>query len=261
MSNFDPRISTAEQAARMGGHIAMDSFRENIITETKENRLDLLTTADKNVQDAIIDEIQGKFPNDTIIAEEDNQNDDIPNDNTAWIVDPIDGTQNYACGSKIWSNSIAIVDELDSICGVNYMPALDDMYVSKSGMATRNESQISVSNKTDIKSFRVSPISWWDRNEREHYTHIVSEIVQNFGDLIRFGSVQCALSSVADGSIEGAITDRKTYIWDTVAGVQLVRSAGGVVTDIKGDPWDYNSQGLVASNGNRHDEILSIVQD
>jgi len=77
----------------------------------------------------------------------------------------------------------------------------------------------------------------------------------------RFGCAQLELAMVASGALEGTMTNLRANSWDTVAGVQLIREAGGVVTDLEGDRWRHDSAGIVASNGGIHDELLAAARE
>jgi myo-inositol-1(or 4)-monophosphatase len=118
-----------------------------------------------------------------------------------------------------------------------------------------------VSDVSDPERFVVSPTIWWPPDRRDEYATAIQAILDRFGDMRRYGCAQAALSLVADGGLEGAITNVSANPWDTVAGVHLVRAAGGVVTDVEGDPWRHDSTGLVASNGEAHDEVLAAARD
>jgi myo-inositol-1(or 4)-monophosphatase len=89
----------------------------------------------------------------------------------------------------------------------------------------------------------------------------MAALIRAFGDLRRFGSAQVTLAKVAAGSLDAAASAQpRPNPWDTVAGVYMVERAGGTVTDVHGDPWDPGCDGLVASNGTAHDEVLAVVQ-
>jgi myo-inositol-1(or 4)-monophosphatase len=97
-------------------------------------------------------------------------------------------------------------------------------------------------------------------DRRDEYARACEAIVERFADLRRPGSAQAALAELAAGSVEGVVTNVDTNPWDTVAGVHLVRQAGGRVTDLEGNRWRHDSRGLVASNGHLHDEVLAAAQ-
>ncbi|MDZ7730119.1 MAG: inositol monophosphatase family protein [Natrialbaceae archaeon] len=84
-------------------------------------------------------------------------------------------------------------------------------------------------------------------------------MVDDFGDIRRFGSAQIELATVAAGGLEAAVTDVPAYPWDTVAGVAMVRAAGGTVTDLEGEPWKPDARGMVASNGAIHGDLLETL--
>ncbi|MGA9401891.1 inositol monophosphatase family protein, partial [Haladaptatus sp.] len=124
-----------------------------------------------------------------------------------------------------------------------------------------NGEEIAVSDRTDPETFTVCPTIWWDFDRREEYAATVEGIVKRFGDMRRFGCAQIVLGMVASGALDGTVTNVVPNPWDTVAGVFMVRRAGGTVTDIHGEPWTTESRGLVASNGEAHDEVLAAARE
>jgi myo-inositol-1(or 4)-monophosphatase len=101
----------------------------------------------------------------------------------------------------------------------------------------------------------------WGRDRRDEYAAACRAVVERFGDLRRLGSAQAQLAMVAAGTLDGVVTNVYANPWDTVAGVHLIRLAGGTVTDVHGDRWRHDSHGLVASNGAIHEQLLGAAQE
>ena len=101
--------------------------------------------------------------------------------------------------------------------------------------------------------------TWGAAPYRDQEFDYNAEIVERFGDMRRFGSAQLTLSMVAEGALDATITNVDCNPWDTVAGVHMVRAAGGTVTDIHGERWHADSEGMVATNGTAHDAVLAAV--
>jgi myo-inositol-1(or 4)-monophosphatase len=137
---------------------------------------------------------------------------------------------------------------------------MGDVYVADESGTVRNGDPVSVSEGDDPETFAVAPLLWWPRNRRAEYAAAVTEAVEWFDDLRRYGSAQATLSFVADGGLDAAFTNRRGDPWDTVAGAYMVEQAGGTVTDLAGDPWRHDSEGLVASNGNAHEAVLAAAR-
>jgi myo-inositol-1(or 4)-monophosphatase len=138
---------------------------------------------------------------------------------------------------------------------------VQDAYTVGEGSVTRNGEVVATSERTDPETFGVALVARWGR-DRSRLLGAVSETVnERCGDLRRFGSLQATLAFVASGEIEAAVTTEPTTPWDTLAGVGLIRAAGGTVTGLDGDPWTLDSNGLVATNGEAHEAVLDAVTE
>ncbi|WP_331233868.1 inositol monophosphatase family protein [Natronorarus salvus] len=253
------RVAVAERAARAGGDVALSRFRRGIDVETKGEKTDVVTEADRRAQQRVIEVLTESFPDDAIVGEEEGALKEVPEGGAAWIVDPIDGTNNFVREIPVWATSVAAVIDGEPVAAANVMPALGDRYVG-ARTVRRNGVETSVSDRTDPERCTVVPTMWWDRDHRAEYTAAAGAIVERFGDMRRFGCAQAALSHVADGGIDGLFYEGYANPWDTVAGVHLVRRAGGRVTDVHGERWRHDSEGIVASNGAVHDEVLEAAR-
>ncbi|MXV60560.1 inositol monophosphatase [Natronorubrum sp. JWXQ-INN-674] len=254
------KAAVVKRAARAGADVALEGFRSDLAITTKEGKTDVVTQADRNAQDRVIEVIREAYPDEPIVGEEADALKSVPEEGPAWVIDPIDGTNNYVRDMRFWTTSVAAVVDGEPIAAANILPAESDTFVADADDTRLNETSVSVSERTDPETFTVVPTIWWGFDERDEYAAACREIVTRFGDLSRYGSVQGTLALIAAGSIEGTITNVEPKPWDTIAGVHLVRQAGGVVTDLEGDPWTYASTGLVASNGTAHDEVLAAAR-
>lgn len=257
----EDRVSVAERAARAGSEVALAAFRTGIDVETKSGKTDVVTAADRDAQRRVIEVIRETHPEDAIVGEEEDELKSVPESGAAWIIDPIDGTNNFVRDTKIWATSVAAVEDGDTVAAVNVLPALGDTYIAGEDGVTRNGDPVSVSSKTDPETFVVVPTIWWDFDHRDEYARACEAIVERFADMRRYGCAQAVLSMVACGQVEGVITNVPPNAWDSVAGVHLVRQAGGVVTDVHGERWEPGATGLVASNGAAHDVVLEAAQE
>ncbi len=255
------RLRTARRASERGGAVARQQFREEQSVEYKDNKTDVVTPVDRAAQDAAADVIAADYPEDPIISEEGDGPGSVPDDGAAWVVDPIDGTNNYVRGVRVWGTSVAAVVDGEPVAAVNHFPALGDTYTAGRVGPRRNGRPVRVSERTDPERFTVAPTVWWAYDRRDEYAAATRAVVERFGDLARFRCAQATLSAVADGSLDAAFTNVDTNPWDTVAGVHLVRQAGGTVTDLDGHHWTNDSTGLIASNGQRHDVVLAAARE
>jgi myo-inositol-1(or 4)-monophosphatase len=253
------RARVAEQAARVGAAVAAGSFRRGIPVETKEEATDVVTQADRDAQARVIDCIHSSYEANAIVGEEADELKSVPDDGPAWVVDPIDGTNNFVRELQVWCTAVAAVRDGDPVAAAVVAPELGDVYVADDRTVERNGDAIAVSDRSDPETCTVVPTMWWGRDRRDEYAAACRALVERFGDIRRMGSAQAQLAMVAAGTLDGAVTNVYANPWDTVAGVHLIRRAGGTVTDVHGDPWRHDSRGLVASNGAIHDELLAAV--
>lgn len=258
---MEERAECALRAAEAGASVAMASFRsDHVDVETKEGKTDLVTQTDRDAQAQVVDVIEDQFPDEVVVGEEDEETGTVPDDGPAWVVDPIDGTNNYVRGLRGWSTSVAATVDGDVVAGGTVCPALDDTYRLEADTATRNGEELSVSDRADPGTFTVVPSVWWTHDRRAEYAAACRGIIERFGDMRRLGSTQLELALCAAGGIDAVVTNVRTNPWDTLVGAGLVEAAGGVVTDVDGDPWRHDGRGLVASNGEAHDVVLAAAR-
>jgi myo-inositol-1(or 4)-monophosphatase len=259
---MDPtrRLAAAERAARAGGSLAERLFRTDLAVETKEGKTDRVTVADRDTQRRVLSELADLHPHEAVVGEEEDELKAVPETGPAWVVDPIDGTNNYVGGSRVWATAVACVEDGEPVAAVVEMPSLGDTYAAADSGTRLNGEDCAVSDVSDPEAFSVAVPGFWALDERERLTGLVEGIGARFGDLRRIGSAQATLAGVARGGHEAAVTDVRMNPWDTVAGVHLVREAGGTVTDLAGERWRHDSTGLVASNGACHDALLDALE-
>ncbi|GAA0229380.1 inositol monophosphatase family protein [Haladaptatus pallidirubidus] len=261
MTDTNARFRLAKRAATAGSEIAAEGFRNDIAVETKSNKTDVVTEADRQSQRRVIEVVREEYPDDAIVGEEDDELKEVPAEGDVWIIDPIDGTNNFVRGIPIWATSVAAVRDGETVAAANVCPALGDVYTADAEGTYLNGEQVTVSDRTDPETFTVCPTLWWDFDRRDEYAATARGIVERFGDMRRFGCAQIVLGMVASGALDGTVANVVPNPWDTVAGVHMVRQAGGQATDIHGEPWTTGSRGLVASNGEAHDEVLAAARE
>ena len=258
--DVDERVAVTEEAARAGAALANEHFRSDIDVETKGDDDDVVTEADRAAQRVVIDEIRESFPEDAVVGEEEDERKTVPDEGPAWVIDPIDGTNNYVRDIPVWATAVAAVVDGEPVAAAIVAPALGDVYTATPAGAFRNGDPIAVSDVSDPRRAVVDPTIWWDHDARDEYARACEAIVSRFSDMRRLGAAQVVLPTVAAGGFEGTITNLRANPWDTVAGVFAIRQAGGRVTDLDGTRWRHDSTGLVASNGDLHDEVLAAAR-
>jgi len=244
--------------AKKGASVAESLFKSNLQVNTKKSKLDYVTNADIKSQSKMIEVIKSTHSSDTIICEENEKTEKVPKSGNYWTVDPIDGTSNFVAGNPFWSTSVAAVRNHETKAAATIAPALSEIYVIRNNRAFYNGEMAVVSDKNELDEFTVAAVLRYGTNLDEKFSDLLKYSLLQFGDLRRLGSAQLTLGMVARGALDACFAIQPNpNPWDTIAGVKLVRQAGGEVTDINGNRWYPDSCGLIATNGNAHEKILS----
>jgi myo-inositol-1(or 4)-monophosphatase len=223
-----------------------------------KRRRDLLTAADTETESAVIAQIRKHWPQHSILGEESGAH--LRQSEFCWIIDPVDGTTNFARGLPTFACSVALCRNLEPILGLVEVPYLRERFTSARGKgAFLNGKRLSVSQVPDIHSALLATGFPYIRNEVERNN------VDNFGklclmchDMRRIGVASVDLAYVAAGRFDGYW---ELYLkpWDVAAGALMVREAGGRVTDFRGgNDWLFG-ENCVASNGRLHDELRGLL--
>lgn len=261
MDDHPDRAATALRAARLGGETAMGAFRGELDVEMKTSAVDLVTDADRTAQARAVEVITQEF-GETVVAEEeaDGISAELPTEGPAWVIDPIDGTHNFVAGMRLWTTSVAAVVDGEPVAAANVLPAVGDIYEAGPDGVHRNGAPLEVSDRSSPETFAVAALVYPGPASREIHAATCRAIVYRFGDLRRLGSAQATLSMVASGELDAAIAPGGLTPWDGIAGAHLVECAGGTVTDLAGERWQSGTDGLVASNGHAHDEVVEAAR-
>jgi len=256
------RQAVAAAAVDAGREAALSSFRTGMNVERKAHGMDRVTAADRESQERALAAIGERYPGEPAVAEESGEEEpSVPDDGAAWIVDPIDGTNNFAAGNRVWAVSVAGTVDGEPVTAVTDCPALGDRYAAADANATRNGEPTSTTATEDPAEATVATVFGLDPADRPAYVGVADATLRRFGDLRRLGSAQAVLAMVAAGELDGAVSAVELAPWDTVAGVHLVRTAGGRVTTLSGDRWRHDATGLAASNGDPriHEALLAAA--
>lgn len=254
------RATISVDAAHTGAEYAYRHFQSDLTVEQKSSKTDIVTEIDRLTQRQITSVIRGRFPDDVIVGEEEDEQETVPEKGYTWIIDPIDGTQNFTRGIHDWTTSVAVVKDGDPLSAVNVAPVRSNTYRATENGARRDGHPISVSDTTDPEAFVVAPTLRWTPEDSKIIGPLSEILVNQFGEIRRLGSAQLTLSMVASGALDAAVAfTEDPNAWDTVAGAYHVIQAGGTVTDLDGNSWRPHSRGIVASNGKAHDTLLDAV--
>ena len=254
-------LTIARDAAEAGAEIACQYFREGIGNDFKRDRMDPVSKADQEAQERIIDVLAEREPDAAIVGEENDARKSVPESGAGWIIDPIDGTNNFVRDNRLWGVSLARTVDGEPVAAATALPATGDTYAAGTDVVERNGVACSVSDRIEPSSLIVAPIFGLKDRDRDDYDVVTSYIHHELGDLRRLGSGQTSLAMVACGEIDAAISTVHMTAWDTVAGAHMVRAGGGRVTDLAGERWRHDSESLIATNGEIHEEILTGLRE
>lgn len=249
----------AIEAAHQAGKLLRENFRHGHHFDLKSGFRDLVTEFDRRAEEIIVSLIRKNFPEHSILTEEGSVR---PTDTAPyqWIIDPIDGTTNFAHGFPFFAVSIALYEEDEPLVGVVYNPIHDELFVGEAGHgAYLNGQPIRVSQTKTLHESLVMTgfpyderliskhLIWWERFARKTQT------------LRRLGSSALALAYLAAGRADG-YWELDLKPWDMAAAVLIVREAGGRVTDLRGNRLNLYGGEVLATNGRIHEAMIAILQ-
>jgi myo-inositol-1(or 4)-monophosphatase len=247
-----------QDLARKAGRLLCEKLNSKHRIRYK-GTIDLVTEADKMAEKMIIEAISRRFPDHGILSEESAERNEKAS--LRWIVDPLDGTTNYAHGFPFFCVSIALEQNGRMILGVVYDPIRDELFVARHQRgASLNGRRIRVSKTGDLsKSLLATGFPYDIRESKENNLNYFNAMALQAQAVRRPGAAALDLAYLAAGRLDG-FWELKLKPWDTAAGCLLVEEAGGVVTDLKGRPWTVDSPGVIGSNGLIHDQMIKVIQ-
>jgi myo-inositol-1(or 4)-monophosphatase len=263
-------LQVAERAARVGGEIAARFFRQEFAVFTKSSATgsvgyNLVSDADLEAERAIVAMIRNTFPEHAVLGEELHGGDGVSESVLAsehlWVVDPIDGTNNFVHGIPHFGVSVAYYHQGHAICGAMGNPVRDDWFLASRGEgAFHNGLRVRVADNPRLEEALIGFGYYYDRGAMMEATlAAVSDLLRrNIHGVRRMGAATLDLAYVGLGCF-GAFFEYELAPWDFAAGRLFVEEAGGKVTTGRGEPLRLAKSSLLASNGLIHDAILEIV--
>ncbi|MBN2620311.1 inositol monophosphatase [candidate division WOR-3 bacterium] len=254
---YDEFLVFTQRLAQNVGDLLYRDCQNTKLIEHK-GAVDLVTQFDRQSQDLIVKDIEQRYPDHGILSEEDIMKDSA--NPMKWIIDPLDGTTNFAHGLPIWSLSIALEREGDVIVGVVYDPTRQELFSAQQGRgAWLNGVLIKISTTADLdKALLVTGFPYDIRestmNNLDHFGKfaLCSQAVR------RLGSAALDLCYTACGRFDG-YWERKLSPWDQAAGSLIVKEAGGMITDFAGEPFSIYGDQVLATNGMIHEQMIDIL--
>ncbi len=255
--NLRSCLEVAKAAARAAGQLQRERLWTELAVDFK-GEIDLVTEVDRLCEALIVDRLRAVFPDHDILAEE---NDYAERHSPCkWIIDPLDGTTNYAHGFPWFAVSIALEVNGEVMLGVIYQPMTDELFTTVQGCgAWLNGRRLKVSNHKPLKSCLLATGFPYDR------TWVNENNFANFRNfqmaaraVRRAGAAALDLAYVAAGRLDG-YWECKLKPWDVAAGKLLVIEAGGRVTNHAGEPYSVYDHRILASNGCIHEEMVGLL--
>ena len=252
-------LALALRLAREAGAIQRARYETQLQISSKSRPIDLVTEVDRACETWIVEAIRRERPGDDILAEEGGAHEDA-GAAWRWVIDPLDGTVNFAHGYPCFCVSIGVEHRGVRTVGVVYEPLRDELFEAvRGGGARRNGRPIAVSKEARFGRALIATGFAYDVHdaERDNLAQF-ARVTKQAGGVRRDGSAAIDLCYVACGRFE-AYWELKLHPWDVAAGILIVEEAGGRVTDLAGGAVPRSGNEIASSNGLVHDELLRVL--
>ncbi len=252
-------LNFAAEIARDAGNILLKKFGRKI-NISKKGEIDLVTEADLASEKFIIEKIKSYYPQHSILAEESGDAVLIGESKWKWIIDPLDGTTNFAHGYPCFCVTLAVEHNEEIVIGVTFDPTRDELFAAeKGGGASLNNKKISVTETDKLGDSLLVTGFPYDISQRENFTRHFTDMLLSSRAVRRDGSAAIDLAYVACGRFDG-FWEEGLNAWDVAAGVLLVEESGGQVSYFDGSKYSIYKPPICASNGFIHNEMLDILK-
>jgi myo-inositol-1(or 4)-monophosphatase len=250
--------STLIKATEAGAAVMQRYFQGEFKISNKEGINNLVTEADHASEKAIFDVIREDYPDHFLLSEE--AGEIVTNSTTKWIIDPIDGTVNFAHGVPLCCVSIGVEQDGEMILGAVYNPFIKEFFFAQRGYgASLNDKKIVVSNEDSVlKSCLATGFPYSYLDQPNGPLDVFSRLIRSGVPVRRLGSAAMDLCWVAAGRFDG-FYEHKLQAWDSAAGFLILEEAGGRVSDFTGGRYSPYQPHIIATNGKIHDELVDVV--
>lgn len=249
------------QTARVAGRLLAERFGRKIEISNK-SEIDLVTESDLASERLIIDRIKTHYPRHSILAEESGiteARDDDAQSDWRWIIDPLDGTTNYAHGYPCFCVSIGLAHKGKLELGVVYDPIRDEMFAAERGQgASLNGRRIRVSPTMNLSAALLCTGFPYDVRQRNEFARHFASFIMHAQGVRRDGAAALDLAYVAAGRFDG-FWEEGLKPWDVAAGALIVAEAGGRITHYDGSAFDIYTAPILASNGLIHEQMMRVL--
>lgn len=254
-------------AKKAGAEIHKRFNKDRIIKVKKKSQI--LTQADLVADKIIVAGLKKKFPSHGILSEESGLQKNkthppkrsVSGSDYLWVIDPLDGTTNYAIGSPLFGVGISLFFKDQPILAVAYLPAMNELYFAEKGKgAYLNNKKIKVSNTKTVATSLLTYCHGSAPKDIKRGMKVYQKIKLSGLDCRQLGSAAVEFAFVAAGRTESILLPG-AHVWDVGPGTLIVREAGGKVTDFQGKNWNLKSKDVVASNGKIHNQLLKMLKN
>lgn len=252
-------LNFAIETARDAGQLLLEKFGRKL-TVSKKGDINLVTEADLASEALIVERIKSYYPKHAILAEESGETKVDGAGEWKWIIDPLDGTTNFAHGYPCWSVTIALEHNGKVVIGVTFDPTRNELFAAERGHgASLNNKPIGVSETEDLADALIVTGFPYDFKRREDFArHLTAFLLQSRG-VRRDGSAAIDMAYLACGRFDG-FWEEGLNPWDMAAGVLLVEEAGGQVSGYDNSKFSIYSPPILASNGLIHTQMANILR-
>ncbi len=254
-------LELAQRLARQAGAIQRERYETNFEIRTKSASIDLVTEVDHACEALIVNALESERPDDAILAEE-GRGEDRAGATWRWVIDPLDGTTNFAHGYPRFCVSIGVERSGRREVGVVYDPLLDELYhATRGGGAFLGDRRLAVSRQQKLGLALVATGFAYDvhRSSADNAA-CFARMLKAARGIRRDGSAALDLCYVAAGRFD-AYWEFKLHAWDVAAGIVIVEEAGGRVSAADGAEVPTDGSSLVATNGLLHDAVMERILD
>ncbi len=252
-------LNFAIETAREAGQILLDKFGRKI-NITKKGDINLVTEADIASEKHIIEKIHTHYPKHSILAEESGDAVVIGDSTWKWVIDPLDGTTNFAHGYPCFCVTLALEHKGEIVVGVTYDPTRNELFASEKGSgATLNNKPIRVSETQQLKDALLVTGFPYDAGERENFARHFTGFTRKARGIRRDGSAAIDMAYVACGRFDG-FWEEGLHAWDVAAGVLFIEESGGRVSYYDDSPFSIYRPPICASNNLIHAEMLDVLR-
>lgn len=248
------------EAAKAGGQVLREYFGQNLAIEEKTMPADFFTKADTESEKAILDILKAAYPDYNIYSEEEGETD--KGSDYTFVIDPLDGSNNFVTGIPNFSVSIALMKGEDMEVGVIYQPMIDRIYFAQKGKgAFLNNKKISVSDETDFHKVSLSYTASYGHSAEEYGNMMKALEMKEPKRVFYNWSVAMDFCYIASGKMEGIINNG-CEIYDYLAGKLIAQEAGAVIFDFSGkvEENSKSNQFVIANNKEIANKLLEFVK-